>query len=165
VNQTVPVFTQVFDTGTSSVTYELPPLDLSMARAVIVHITLTKADTGAGDILDVKFQDRVDELTWNTRARMPLFLGTLSPSSTAPETYQQTIVGKHQLTTGEESHEPTGSAGATELAVDSVAHGPLKKFLRTSSGRKTAHRVVLVVTNGTAADFEGTIRVYAVNGA
>lgn len=154
------VFDQDFDTGTSSVTYELDPIDLSTALFCVITVILTKADTGAGDILDISFQETEERVTWNRRARFPNFIGTLSPSSTAPEKYQLTISAKQVLQMSEEAYEPDGSAGATALAVDSVIHGPLRRPVRGSTGKLTAHRVVLTVTNATAADFEGTITVH-----
>ena len=155
------VFDQDFDTGTSSVTYELDPIDLSSALFCVITVILTKADTGAGDILDVSFQETEDRVTWNRRARFPNLIGTLTASATAPEKYQQTISSKQDLTTSEESYEPDGSAGATALAADTVIHGPLRRPVRGSTGKLTAHRVVLTVTNATAADFEGVLTVHA----
>ena len=153
--------TITFDTGTSSVTTELDAIDLSGVQALILILNLTKADTGAGDILDIKFQETGDRVTWNTRARFPNFIGTLSPSATAPETYRMTINTRQDLSVGEEAYEPDGSAGATALTADQVIHGPLLSPVRSSTGKATAHRVVFTVTNATAADFEGIFSICA----
>ena len=149
------------DTGTSSQTTELDAIDLSGAHYLKLDLKLTKADTGAGDLLNIHFQETSDRVTWNDRMRSPDFAGTLSPSATAPETWQQTLSAIQTLTAAEASYEPTGSAGATALSKDKVHHGPLLPPVRSSSGLQSAHRVFFEVTSATAADYEGTLRVLA----
>lgn len=155
------VATITLDTGTSSVTTELDPIDLSGARFLLLDLKLTKADTGSGDLLNIHFQETSDRVTWNDRMRSPDFAGTLSPSATAPETWKQTLSAIQTLTAAEASYEPTGSAGATALAKDKVHNGPLLRPVKSSSGLQAAHRVFFEVTSATAADFEGTLIVWA----
>lgn len=157
------VFRYDFDTGVSTVTQQLDPIDLSGALSLVFDLKLTKADTDAGDILDVTFQETTDRVTWNNRLRFPNFLGDLSPSAGAPETYKMTLSCTRPLTVGEEAYEPTGSASATALAVDEVIHGPLLSPFRDSAGKQTAHRVVFTVTDAGAAnaDFEGNLTIWA----
>ena len=85
-------------TGGSAITSELYPyLDLSALKAIVVVVSLTAAAEDAGDILDVALQETLDGVTWNDRCRFPQLLGNLSPSASAPETYQQTILALEDL--------------------------------------------------------------------
>ena len=151
--------------GGSDATTVLAALDLSRCQSLRGELTITKADTDAGDILDVKVQSLCrDGITWNTRMRFPEILGTLTASAADPTTYILNLVNRVPLETTEESYEATESAGAgAEIAKGSVKNGPFPAKIRSSLGLLPGWRVVVDVTDAgtTNADFEGTLFLIA----
>lgn len=142
--------------------------DLSRARAVILDIELTAADTDAGDTLNIRFQESLNGgTTWNTRARSIQFLGTLSPSASAPETYRLVMAADPPLITTDAAYEPGGSAGATEILAEAVVNGPFARINRPAAGsppgttaRNPAHRInIAVVDADSDGNFAGTLRL------
>jgi len=145
--------TFTFPAATSATqTDTLPLLDLSRVSHLRFLFRLTVADTDAGDKLDIRFQERSDGdfADWDTRLRSPQFLGTLSPSSTAPEDYYMTLPCRLPLTSAELSYEPTGSAGASEVAANSVVGGPLLGKYRPTNGLEPRYRLKLDTTDAGA---------------
>lgn len=140
-------------TGAGTTITYLDLYDLSRSFENKSELILTTANTGAGDELDVKFQETSDGVQWNTRMRHTAMLGTLSPSSTAPESEILTILSLGPLPTTDQIREPTGSAGATELTAPGVIHGYLTGRM---PDRTPAYRVVMTVTETTSASFAGT---------
>jgi hypothetical protein len=149
--------------GTQTITETFDKFDLSRARAVIGKLTLTKADTDAGDLLDVYFEERTNTLTWNQRARFEQVLGSGSPTATDPEERTIVVSADVNLDTTEESYEDTGSLGGTALSAGTVRNGPFAGKLYSSGAPVATHRMRVVVTDAdNDADFEGTVAFYAV---
>lgn len=148
-------------TGGSAITSELYPyLDLSALTALVVVVSLSEAAEDAGDILDVALQETLDGVTWNDRCRFPQLLGSLSPSASAPETYQQTILALEDLTAADYSFEPSGSAGGTRLVAGATRNGPFAPRRRTETGPAAAYRLYIEVTDSDDdGGFTGTITV------
>lgn len=122
--------------GSATDVHELDAFDLSRYDVIRFEIVLTTADTDAGDTLDVRLQSTSDRIKWHTRARSTQKLGTLSPSATAPE-YENLIVRQTgQLSATEEVYEPSGSAGAVEIAAGQVLNGPFPSKYRDTTERK-----------------------------
>jgi hypothetical protein len=148
--------------GTTSQTDPLPLLDLSRVSALRFLFRITKADTDAGDTLEIRFQEKQDGTLdlWDTRLRSPTFLGTLSPSATAPEDYVMVLPCKQAMTAAETSFEPFTSAGAAEMAANSVRGGPLLGKYRPTNGMEPRHRLLLnVVDAGGVGDAAFTVTV------
>lgn len=149
--------------GTQSITQAFDKFDLSYARAIVGKLTLTKADTDAGDLLDVYFEERTNTLTWNQRGRFEQVIGTASPTTSAPEERTIVISADVNLDTTEESYEDTGSLGGTSLSAGTVRNGPFMGKLYSGGAPVATHRVRIEVTDANAnADFEGTITFYSV---
>jgi len=153
-----------FDTGPTSrtITTPLPPWDISGRLELQCILSVTKADTDAGDTLDVRVQFLLaDGLTWNTVARFPAILGSDTPSATAPETRVLTV-SNIPLETTDVAYEPDGSAGGTVITADSVRNGPFPRKYRTSDGWQPSIRLQFAVTDADAdGDFEGQVLLMA----
>ena len=143
--------------------------DLSTFRRLRGYVKCTKADTAAGDKLIIRLQETLDGITWNDRAVVAAITGDQSPSVTAPETREFTLVANEPLSADEEMLEPSGSAGGTALAEGEVRNGPFAPPYRVSTatptqnpGRYAAWRFFLDFTDVTTddADFEGTIELW-----
>lgn len=172
------IHTSSFTLSGAGTTYQsLNPVDLSHTKELLVEIKLTTANTDAGDTLEVTLQDCSDatfavlptgSVGWNSRARSNTFLGTLSPSATTPEYYRMSVQQLVELSAIEESYEPTGSVGATEIAVGSVINGPFPATIRAASGLKEVTRIpnwrlrFVTAQTGTAS-FAGTVTIHAVS--
>lgn len=155
--------------GTQTLLSPLNPYDLTRALALHVRGSITKAATAdAGtDVLDVRLQSTSDRgATWDTRARLQ-FDGSTSPAAGTPETKDATIQPVGTLADTEESGEPSGSLGATDLAAGAVRNGPFPNRYRDPAAAApgelpvfTAWRLRIDVTDANNnADFEGTLEV------
>ena len=160
-----------FDTGigTQTINVELAPVDLSRARELLLELIVTKADTDFADTLDVKFQDTSDRLVWNTRARFTTITGDLPPTTATPLVKRLSVQQLVDLAATEESYTPSGSLDGSEPSAGSVINGPFPGIFRgqignaQGVGRKPNWRFSLVITDAdNDADFEGTLRVFAV---
>jgi hypothetical protein len=167
--RSVKVHYSTFDTGTGNqtLTYELNEIDLSFATALLIEAKVTKADTDAADELHIRLQETTDRVVWNTRARLTKFTGDQSPSVTAPEYQRATLNQFVDLASTEEAYEPSGSAGATDLAEGSVLNGPFPGIYRDATARKRMPNWRFTVTvsgdANTNADFEGSLKLWAVS--
>jgi hypothetical protein len=138
--------------GSATQTDPFPLIDLSRASHLRFLFRLTKADTFLDDTMDIRFQERSDGTAadWDTRLRTPTYNGTMSPSAAAPTDYYMALPCKQAMTAAELSYEPTGSAGATEIAANSVRGGPLLGKYRPTNGLEARHRMKLDVTDDAA---------------
>lgn len=158
-----------FDTGPGDKVFfhELNPVDLSRAWAIMVEIKLTKADTDALDLFDVRFQETSDRVAWHTRARSIQFTGDLSPTPATPEYYRLVVNQIVDLAATEEAYEPSGSLGASELSAGSVLNGPFPGKYRDKDTKEWKPNARLrFEVSGDAdsdADFEGEVRIYALS--
>lgn len=154
------------DTGPGSQTLLVPiDVDLSRGDEILIELELTKAQTDAGDTLDVRLQDCTSLTTaevWNTRARFAQFIGTVTVSAAAPEVRRLALQAYGTLPDTEEAYEPSGSAGAAEIAAGTVLNGPFPGVRRLSAGgRKQSWRLKIdVVDADSDGDFEGRITVW-----
>lgn len=151
-----------FDTGVGSQTlnYELGQLNLGNADWMKATVKLTKADTDAGDTCDIYLQDRGPAGIWNDRIHFTQLLGTLSPTSNAPEVLEATLQQAGTLSDDEEESEPSGSAGASRLTAGTVRNGPFPGQYYANGVRGASWRVqVVVVDADNDADFEGSVFV------
>lgn len=152
--------------GAQTITQSFPTLDLSHAAAIKFVIRITKADADAGDTLNITFEDTWDAgVTWNERARSREFIGSESPSTTAPETQELTIQQLIPLAAvGEEALEPSGSGGGSALSATSVRNGPFPRTQRSTAGaRLAAWRMKAVVVDANSnGDFEGVISAFVI---
>jgi hypothetical protein len=163
------VFSRAFDlaagaTATSTIEVEG---DLSYAQALLLELVVTKAEDDADDNLDVRFQDTTDRVVWNTRGRFEAIVGNATVSATAPETRRLTITqAPIALEATEEGYEPSGSAGGSQPSAGAVINGPFPGKFRDATGWRASWRFQLVKTDtaGDDAEFEGTLRVWAVTG-
>lgn len=145
--------TFTFAAGASATqTDTLPLVDLSRCSHLRFMFRITVADTDAGDLLDIRFQEVAFGTVpgWDTRLRSPTFLGTLSPSASAPEDYYMILPCDTPLTGTDMSYEPTGSAGATDIVANSVRSGPLLGKYRPTNGLEARHRLKLDTTDAGA---------------
>lgn len=150
-------------TGTAEDTVEMPAFDWSRRQYLQMVVELEAAGVDAGDILEVYLEERAQDGKWNQRIRSEDFLGTLSPSASAPEVRRYTIVQDETLSGMEEAQEPTGSAGASSLTAGTVVNGPFPPRYRSAgAGTLTAWRVRFSQTNTSTADadFAGQIVIY-----
>lgn len=164
-------------TGAVTTYQSLNAVDLSHARELLVEIKLTTANTDAGDTLEVTLQDCSDAtfavlptgtVGWNSRAKSTTFLGTLSPSVTTPEYYRMSVQQLVDLAATEESYEPSGSVGATDIAVGSVVNGPFPATIKAALGTKETTRISnwrlrFVTAQTNAASFIGTVVIHAIS--
>jgi hypothetical protein len=120
--------TIAFDTGAAAgdlvQTTNLDPLDLSRCKCIDMFISLTTADAAADDLFDIVLDETFDGVTWNERMHSAQFAGSLTATTTAPETYSMRCSAHVNLDTTEEAGEPSGSAGGTALAAGTVRNGP-----------------------------------------
>ena len=159
------VFSYDFNTGAGAqtITQEIE-LDLSLCKCLLVELKVTKADTDAGDTLDVELQDTTDRVAWHRRIRFTAVTGDLSPSATAPIYRRATINQVIDLAATEEVYTPDGSAGATALIAGTVINGPFPgKVASAGVGVLNSWRVSLTVVDADSdADFEGQVSIYDV---
>ena len=144
---------------------ELNEIDMSSFDCLEMWVKLTTADTDAGDELDVRLQCTTDRVVWHTRARSAAFLGSLSPSSTAPEYQVLRICQTVDLSANEEVYEPDGSASATAVAVGQVVNGPFPGKYRDATLQKLMPnwRVRAALTDANSnASFVGTVEVHGI---
>lgn len=150
-----------FDTGvgTQNLNYEAGNLDISDADWLKATLNLTKADTDAGDTANIYVQARGPNGIWNDIIAFTQVIGTLSPSSSAPEVLMANLMQAGTLSDDEEESEPSGSAGGSHITAGTVKNGPLPGMYHDSSGvRGASLRVRVEVTDAdNDADFEGTI--------
>ena len=165
--------------GAGTTFQSLNAIDLSHARELFVEIKLTTTNTDAGDTLEVTLQDCSDATFavlptgtagWNSRARSNTFIGTLSASASAPEYYRMSIQQLVDLAATEESYEPTGSTGATEIAVGSVLNGPFPATIRAALGTAGVTRIPnwrlrFVTAQTNAASYIGTVTIHSISEA
>lgn len=160
------VYSKSFDLAagaTETTNYEIDG-DLSRARSLLLELVITEAQDDADDSLDVKFQDTTDRVVWNTRARFATIAGNVTVSASAPEVRRLALLTEGlAIESTEEGYEPSGSAGASELAAGAVLNGPLPARFRNSTGQLAAYRFSLVKTDtaGDDAEFSGTLKVWA----
>lgn len=163
---TTKLFQYTFDTGTGTktITQDLDKFDLSLAKALICRLFVTKADTDAGDILDVYIEERSNIVSWDPRGRFAQVLGDLSPSVSAPEELKLVISADVNLDTTEEAYEPSSPLGPALLLPGTVRNGPFAGKLYSGGLRVATHRVRLEVTEASTAnaDFEGNVTIEAV---
>lgn len=158
--------------GTAQTNTELEPMDLSRAKAIRVETYLTgKGTADAGDTVDIYLQEAGDDTTptWDDRMHLGdpadanTFSGALTVSAAAPEKrVNQIQCYGTTLAAGDESYEPSGSAGGGRLAVGAVISGPMKSKRRSvDSGRLARHRFRFEVTDANSnSAFAGEINVY-----
>lgn len=153
-----------FGVGTNSSTTNFDSHDLSHAQALLCELSLSTIATDAGDSLDVKIQDTVDGVNWNTRVRFPLVAG----NAAAPRAYRMVVEQAVAIAQAEQSYLDTGSTGGTEIASGSVVNGTFPGVRRISgtvppgqSNRTNSWRAVYARTDaGTQnANFIGTLTV------
>ena len=160
-----------FDTGagTQTITQNLPTyLDLSSCTSILLQAVCTKADTDAGDLLDIFLDSRDKGGFWRERVHMGVlsasatFIGSSSPTTTDPEIRDAYLQQYGTLTDSEESDEVSGSAGASSLAVGVVRNGGFPGQYQSAGVGGPSWRVRFVVTeSGTSnADFEGTLYIW-----
>lgn len=149
-------------TGTQTILSTLDPIDLSRAQALSVVASLTTTDTDSVDTCAIILQSTWDNVNWDDRLRLLNFTGDMSASSLAPEQGVGAVQQFQPLVTTEEVLEPTGSAGAAGLVAGTVRNGPFPPNFRDATGRHSAWRLKIVVTDADSdASFIGTIQVYA----
>lgn len=162
------IHSYTLDTGAGNqvITSNLNPGDYSQFDAIRLTARLTKADSDAGDSLDIRLQDCWDgdqaTPTWNDRIRLAAFTGDLSPSASAPEVQQGVIQKFGSLASTEEVSEPTGSAGASALTAATVVNGPFPGKVRSVLGPQPTWRLRIEVSGDADADadFEGVVEVH-----
>lgn len=160
------VVTYTLDTGagTKQILVTLDAYNLSRCECLELIIKLTKADTAGGDTLDVYLEETVTRaVTWDQRVHSHQFIGTMSPSTTAPEVRRYRVQADTVLNTSDSAYETTGSAGSSDIAAGSVRHGPFAPpYNGTNNALTAVHRIrIEQVQGGVAADFEGTITLRA----
>lgn len=157
--------TIAFDTGALSgsktQTTNLDPFDLSRTEVIDVWISLTTADTDAGDTFEVVFEETMDGVTWDERLHSHQFLGSMTASTTAPEVRRYRIYGHTVTDVPDEIYETSGSAGGGALAAGAVRHGPFVPKLSATAAPfrgQTTHRFRFVtVDTDVDAQFTGTV--------
>lgn len=165
------IFDYALATGAGSQTINVNvEQDISRAQAITIVLNLTGAATDAGDTLNVRFQETPDDgVTWDTRARFEQFLGTAVVSAAAPERRIAVLHARTQLQTTEEYYEPSGSAGATEIAAGTVINGPFYANLHRGSASLTGQQIhgnryrvnLAVVDANSNGGFSGNIRIWS----
>lgn len=135
------------------------PMDLSRARELKANLKVTAAAQTAGDTLDVKIQDTIDGVTWNTRGRFAAVLG--NQNTTTPYVRELVIATNIDLQSSEKEYQTTGSQGGTELAAGTVLNGAFYPPYRTAQGRQPNWRVVWTVTNSSGnASFTASLTLW-----
>lgn len=165
------IFDYAMATGAGSQTINVNvEQGIARAQAVQLVLNLTTAATDAGDTLDIRFQETPDDgVTWDTRARFDQFLGTATVSAAAPERRILLIHARTWVTQGESAYEPSGSAGASEIAAGTVLNGPFYAALAKGSASLPGQQIhgnryrinIRVVDANSNANFAGTIRIWA----
>lgn len=146
--------------ATSSTVVLHDPLDLSRARSLKLNLTVTAAASAANDTLDVKFQDTIDGITWNTRARFAAVAGN---QSVATQYVRELVITQDvKLNSGEREYQTSGSQGGTELPAGTVMDGTFYPPYRDATGRHANWRVVFTVTNNSGtASFTATLTLWS----
>lgn len=149
--------------ATATTNVNLPTLDVSHCIALLLEFGVEAAAVAAGDNLECKFQTTTNGSTWNTRMRTNTVAGNATVSATAPEVYRLTMNQVVDLASVEESYEPSGSAGAAEVASGTVVNGPIPGKMRGASGWQPSARISLVKNDsgGSDAAFSGYVKIWA----
>ncbi len=142
--------------------------DLSHADYVTLRLNLTKADADSGDTFIVRLQESWNQqVTWDTRAYMPVHAGDANPSATAPENYEIVIPCHEKARNADASREPDGSGGAVAVATSDYVDGPFPPIGRPTSWG-TAMQVprsqmasvrfwIAIADTGSNSDFRGSL--------
>ena len=159
-----------FDTGAGSQTLNtnLDSGDLSSCTSIYAIVRCTKADTDATDTCDVYLQSRDQGGFWRDRIHFGAqgaantLIGSMSPTTADPEIRDGYLQQYGTLTDSEESDEPSGSAGASRLAVATVRNGGFPGLYRDVTGMLPAWRIQAVVVEASTsnADFEFTVELH-----
>lgn len=157
-------YTVTFDTGANSgaqdTTTNFDKFDLSWCEAIDIWVSLTTADTDAGDTFDIYLQETMDGVTWDERWHSHQFTGNMTASSTAPEVRRYRIFAD-TTDAPDEIYETSGSAGGSSLSAGSVRHGPFVPKLPSTSAPfsgQVTHRLRFVTADADSnARFAGSI--------
>lgn len=159
------VHTYAFDTGTGSqtITNDLPPFDMSWADIIQATLVVTKADTDAGDTLNVYLQSRDQSGVWKDRIAFTQVLGNLSPSAGSPKVYDAAIQKFQDLSDDEEEKEVAPGSTGSHITAGTVVNGPFPgRYMAGEDPPYTGWRLVLDVVDADAdGDFEGSIYINA----
>lgn len=163
------VFEYDFDlaAGTAATNVDLPDLlDMSNAKHVSLYLRITKDGSGAdaADTFDLYLQeaDEGQDPVWSDRAHFPQYTADGSVSSTAPELYWMQI-DCDNFNSGDAIYEPSGSAGGSHIAADTVINGPMKPPRRVPglNGGRGRYRLRFEVTDTDAdSDWGGQVHVF-----
>lgn len=137
----------------ASLDQNLDPYDLSRCPVLMSQLILTGEAVGAGDTLDVHFQETPDGIQWNSRMRHTLQLGNAGATPAAPRSEEIMLYTRGwPVASPDTVVTPSGSAGATPLPAGSVRHGVL---LGRRPLRAPTYRVHFVVAGAGPPAFTG----------
>lgn len=161
------VYEYAFDVAAGTTNHEFDAVDLSHADELHFVLTLTEANTDAGDTLNVYIQSRSEDGIWHDRVAFTQLIGTLDPDTSGPETLEAVLQKFGSFSDDEEESEPSGSEGASHLTAGTVKNGPFPRPYRgsiTGPGQMpgSAWRAQFVMVDADAdGAFSGTLRAYA----